>query len=304
MHHVVTGGAGFIGTTLVRRLLMDPGSTVTVVDDLSTGKPGNLHSLADFVEADVAEHWWINEISDPDVIWHLASPCSPPDYQARRVDTLLTNALGTGNALELARQFGAKFVLASTSEVYGDPLVHPQPEEYWGNVSSLGPRSCYDEGKRYAEALTVAAAWEYGLDVRIARIFNTYGPHMPDDGRVVIRFLTAALNGEPIEVHGTGEQTRSFCYVTDTVDALVRLAASGLQVCNIGSPREVTINALAEEVLTVIGTGGQIKHIDGDVDDPQRRCPDITQARSLGWSPDVRLRQGLQATAAWLRETR
>ena len=304
MHHVVTSGAGFIGTTLVRRLLMDSGSTVTVVDDLSTGKPGNLHSLADFVEADVAEHWWINEISDPDVIWHLASPCSPSDYQVRRVDTLLTNALGTGNALELARQFGAKFVLASTSEVYGDPLVHPQPEEYWGNVSSLGPRSCYDEGKRYAEALTVAAAWEYGLDVRIARIFNTYGPHMPDDGRVVIRFLTATLNGEPIEVHGTGEQTRSFCYVTDTVDALVRLAASGLQVCNIGSPREVTINALAEEVLTVIGTGGQIKHIDGDVDDPQRRCPDITQARSLGWSPDVRLRQGLQATAAWLRETR
>lgn len=302
-HHVITGGAGFIGTHLTRRLLLD-GNEVTVVDDLSTGRLGNLYPGARFVEANVVEHGWVEEIDPaPDVVWHLASPCSPPDYQIRRLDTLLANSHGTGNALELARTAGARFVLASTSEVYGDPLVHPQPEDYWGNVSSVGPRSCYDEGKRYAEALTMACRWEYGIDARIVRIFNTYGPHMPDDGRVVIRFLTAALNGEPIEIHGNGLQTRSFGYVTDTVDGLIRVAESDLTVCNVGSEQEITVRDLAANVLAVTGSDSDIKYIAPDVDDPRLRCPDLTRLRGLGWAPEVPLRQGLRSTVAWLQES-
>jgi dTDP-glucose 4,6-dehydratase len=196
----------------------------------------------------------------------------------------------------------AKFVLASSSEVYGDPHVHPQPEEYRGNVSTTGPRSCYDEGKRYAEALCSAYEHRWGFDVKIARLFNTYGPFMPDDGRVVIRFLSAALDGNPIEVHG-GHQTRSFCYVTDTVDGLVRFADSDLDVCNIGSDNEISIDHLAELVLSTVGQGGQIKHVDYDEDDPKQRRPDLTRLCSLGWSPQVSLRQGLQATVSWLRES-
>lgn len=302
--HLITGGAGFIGSHLAGRLVAE-GHKVTVVDDLSTGRAGNVIPSVRLHISDVCRDEWVEaeleESAGPDVVWHLASPCSPPDYQARPVATLMANGVGTINALRLAHQVGAKFVLASTSEVYGDPHVHPQPESYYGNVAPIGPRSCYDEGKRYAEALTAAYGRD-GLDIHIARIFNTYGPLMRDDGRVVMRFLTAATRGEPLEIHGDGEQTRSFCHIDDTVDGLIRLADSSMTVCNIGSDDEVTIRELALLIIhRVTRSTSTLLHLEPDPHDPRIRRPDLSRLHSLGWRQTVGLERGLTRTLDWLR---
>lgn len=299
MHHVITGGAGFIGANLAQRLV-GRGDRVTVVDNLSTGH--NLDIGEVFRNADVRTSGWINDVETPNVVWHLASPCSPPDYQKRRIETLLINAYGTESALELARLAGAKFVLASTSEIYGDPMMHPQPERYRGEVSTVGPRACYDEGKRYAEALAMSYHAEHSVDVKIARLFNTYGPMMADDGRAVIRFMTQAMRNEPIVIHGNGHQTRAFSYVADTIEGLLRFATSQHLVCNIGSDNEISVGALASEICNVVGSDSEIQHVDADVDDPRRRCPDLTLLRSLGWEPHVSLTNGLYLTYKWLQE--
>jgi dTDP-glucose 4,6-dehydratase len=239
-----------------------------------------------------------------DVVFHLASAASPRDYLALPIETLRAGSHGTEHALDLARRDGARFVLASTSEVYGDPHEHPQREQYWGNVNPIGPRSVYDEAKRYAEALTSAYRREHGLDTAIARIFNTYGPGMRvHDGRMIPAFLHQALAGEPITVTGTGEQTRSICYVEDTVRGLLALARSGHPgPVNIGNPHELTVRQVAERITEITGSRSTIELVDAMVDDPQRRCPDISLARdALGWEPKIDADDGLRRTAAWFR---
>jgi dTDP-glucose 4,6-dehydratase len=306
---VLTGGAGFLGSHLATDL-RGAGYDVVAVDDLSTGRAENVaHLAADpgftLVEHDVSTG--LRVTGPVDAVLHFASPASPPAYLARPLATLAVGSEGTRHALDLARTHGARFLLASTSEVYGDPLVHPQPERYFGNVNSVGPRAVYDEAKRFAEAITMAYHREYGLDTKIARIFNTYGPRMaPGDGRVVTNFLEQALAGAPLTVYGDGSQTRSFCWVDDEVRGCLSLLASDWTgPMNLGNPGEFTVLELAKIVIEVTGSDSEIVFEPLPVDDPTRRRPDITLAREvLGWEPEVELRAGVARLAGWYRETR
>jgi dTDP-glucose 4,6-dehydratase len=306
MRAVVTGGAGFVGSHLCERLLAE-GWEVLCLDSLLTGNTANLEGFREdprfgFEERDVTEPTRV--AGGVDWILHFASPASPIDYLEHPIETLRVGALGTMHALDLARDKGAGFVLASTSEVYGDPKVHPQPESYWGNVNPIGPRSVYDESKRYAEALTMAYHRAHGLPVRILRIFNTYGERMRSrDGRAVPTFIRQALAGEPLTVHGDGSQTRSLCYVSDLVEGVWRLTGSELTgPVNIGNPSEITIAELARRISTIAGSRAPIVNTDRPVDDPELRRPDITLARTtLGWEPAVPLDEGLGRTIAWAR---
>ncbi len=298
---VVTGGAGFVGGHLCRAL-REAGHDVIAVDDLSTGSRDQVADLLDDPKFTLLEHDVVEGIpvtGPVDAVLHLASAASVPRYLARPVETLRAGSEGTRNALEMARAHRARFLLASTSEIYGDPLEHPQRESYWGHVNPVGPRAVYDEAKRYAEALTMAYHRTHGVDTKIVRIFNTFGPGLaPGDGRVVSNFLAQAMAGEPLTVYGTGEQTRSFCYVADEVRGILALLASDwVGPMNIGNPEEHTIVELAELVLEVTGSQSKLRFVDLPEDDPTRRCPDISQARDvLGWSPQVPLRTGVELT--------
>ncbi len=308
MRILVTGGAGFVASHLCDRLLAD-GHHVVALDNFITGARRNVAHLAgraDFqlVEADLIEG--IPVAGRFDRVYHLASPASPIDYVELPFQTLYVGSDGTRNALERCLADGARMLLASTSEVYGDPAVHPQVESYWGNVNPVGPRSVYDEAKRYAEALTMAFARYKGVQTRIVRIFNTYGPRMrAEDGRVVPTFIHQALAGQPLTVFGDGGQTRSFCYVSDLVDGLVRLMESGLdQPCNIGNPHERTMLELAEHINRSTGNGAGVIFQPLPKDDPTRRRPDITRARTeLGWEPEVDFAEGIARTIAWFQAT-
>ncbi|MGA5068956.1 UDP-glucuronic acid decarboxylase family protein [Streptomyces exfoliatus] len=304
MRVAVTGGGGFLGSHLCETLLRR-GDSVVCLDNFSTGDAANItHLLSDpafeFQYADVSAS--VEVAGHVDAVAHLASPASPPDYLRQPLETLAVGSRGTENALRLALRHDARFILASTSEVYGDPLVHPQEETYWGNVNSIGPRSVYDEAKRYAEALSAAYRRTHGLDVGIARIFNTYGPRMrPHDGRVVSSFITQALTGEPLTIYGDGKQTRSFCYVDDLVRGLVALLGSSeMGPFNLGNPVERTVSELAETVLTMTGSQSEVKYHPLPVDDPVRRRPVITLAREvLGWEPEIDITEGLRRTVAY-----
>jgi UDP-glucuronate decarboxylase len=301
---LVTGGAGFLGSHLCDRLLAE-GHTVVALDDLSTGTRDNIAHLLGrrsfrFVLHDVTTPFEVQA----EWIFHLACPASPQQYQRNPLKTLITNVLGTLNGLSLASRTGARFLLASTSEVYGDPDVHPQPEDYRGNVSTTGPRACYDEGKRCAETLCFDHHRQAGVDVRVARIFNTYGPRMAsDDGRVVSNFVVQALRGQDITIHGEGQQTRSFCYVDDLVEGLLRMMRSPhAGPINLGNPVEVSIRELAERVIALTGANIQLVSSPRPVDDPRRRCPDIGVARALlGFAPQIGLEEGLRRTAEYFR---
>jgi dTDP-glucose 4,6-dehydratase len=295
---VVTGGAGFLGSHLSDALL-ERGHRVLCVDNLDTGSLTNIDHLRRddfvFVQHDLVSHIEINERID--FVFHLASPASPIDYLRLPLHTLKVGAYGTHNALGLAKHHRARFLLASTSEVYGDPLVHPQPESYWGNVNPIGPRGVYDEAKRYAEAMTMAYHRQQGVDTAIVRIFNTYGPRMrAHDGRAIPTFVRQALSGEPITVFGDGGQTRSFCYVDDLVDGLLRLADSGEHLpVNIGNPEEFTLLELAEKVITLTASDSRIVFEALPANDPKQRRPDITRATELlGWGPKTGLEEGLK----------
>ena len=304
---VVAGGAGFLGSHLCDRLV-ERGDTVVCLDDLSTGSRENVahlmgHERFTLVVTNVSEKVELPDSSKVDAVCNLASPASPPAYLARPFDTLAVGSEGTRRLLELAREHEARFLMASTSEIYGDPEVHPQVESYRGNVDPTGPRSVYDEAKRFSESLTMAMHRTYGVDVGIARIFNTYGPWLaPGDGRVVSNFVSQALRGEPLTVYGDGSQTRSLCYVDDEVAGLLALLDSSLTgPVNIGSPDERTVAELATLVLEVAGSHSPIVYLPLPIDDPTRRCPDITLAASaLGWKPTTELRDGLAATIAYL----
>ncbi len=306
MRVLITGAAGFLGSHLCDRFLAD-GHEVVGVDNFVTGDPANLAHLEDEAGFQLVEHDVTRFIDVPgrlDGVLHLASPASPVDYLELPIETLKVGSAGTHNALGLARARHARFLLASTSEVYGDPHVHPQPESYWGNVNPIGPRSVYDEAKRFAEALTMAYHRRHGLDVRIIRIFNTYGPRMrPGDGRVVSNFIVQALSAEPITVYGDGSQTRSFCYASDEVEGIYRLFLSDeVGPVNVGNPDEFTILELAELVLELTGSGSTIGRRPLPADDPKLRRPDISLARrSLGWEPRVPLREGLERTIPYFR---
>ncbi|MCZ7647137.1 MAG: SDR family oxidoreductase [Planctomycetota bacterium] len=301
MRIVVTGAAGFLGSHLVDRLLGE-GHEVVGVDSLITGSPVNLAHLREnrrfhFIQADVTRYIGVNGAVDR--VFHMASPASPKDFPRYPVHICKVGALGTLNALGLSKAKGARMLLASTSEVYGDPQVHPQVEGYWGHVNPIGERSMYDEAKRFAEALTMSYHHQNHVDTRIVRIFNTYGPRMRlDDGRVLPNFMRSALRDEPIAIYGDGSQTRSFCYVDDLVDGLVRLMESGVdEPVNIGNPEEVTILEFAREIVEIIGSRSRIVNEPLPKDDPVRRRPDITRARTLlGWEPRVGRREGLTRT--------
>jgi dTDP-glucose 4,6-dehydratase len=301
---LVTGGAGFLGSHLCEALL-EKGDRVICLDNLETGSLANIDHLRDdaftFVNHDVSEPIRVDEPLD--AVYHLAALASPIDYMRLPLHSLKTGSYGTHNALGLAKWKRARFLLASTSEVYGDPEVHPQPETYWGNVNPIGPRGVYDEAKRYAEALTMAYHRQQGVDTAIVRIFNTYGPRMrPNDGRAIPNFLSQALAEKPLTVYGDGSQTRSFCYVEDLIRGLILLAESGEHMpVNIGNPGEYTILELAEAVLAATGSSSQIVFEALPVDDPQVRQPDITRARQLlGWEPEIALGEGLRRTLASL----
>ena len=304
---VITGGAGFLGSHLGDALL-ERGDEVVAIDNLITGDTRNIeHNFGrtgfSFVEADVSNYLWVP--GEVDVVMHFASPASPIDYLEMPIQTLKVGSLGTHNSLGLAKAKGAKFFMASTSEVYGDPLVHPQTEEYWGNVNPVGPRGVYDEAKRFSEAMTMAYHTHHGLDTRIVRIFNTYGPRMrPNDGRVVSNFIVQALKGEDLTIYGDGSQTRSFTYVGDEIRGFLALLDSDIHTpVNVGNPNEFTISQLAELVTEIIDTGSVVTYHDLPVDDPMQRKPDITKAREhLDWEPVVQLREGLGFTIDYFRE--
>ena len=302
---VITGAAGFIGSHLSETLL-DLGYSVVGIDNLLTGDVANVSHLANrdfaFIKHDVTNY--IDVDGPVDAVLHWASPASPLDYLQWPIQTMKVGALGTHNALGLAKAKRARFVLASTSEVYGDPLEHPQRESYWGNVNPIGPRGVYDEAKRFAEAITMAYHRYHGLDTKIVRIFNTYGPRMRvSDGRAVPTFIPQALRGEDITVFGDGQQTRSFTYITDLVDGIIRLMASDVhEPVNIGNPHELTIEEIARTIIRMTGSSSRLVYRDLPVDDPKVRKPDITRARTLlGWEPKVDLERGLGQTIAYFR---
>jgi len=305
MRTLVTGGAGFLGSHLCERLLRD-GHEVLCLDNFFTGRKRNLHPLLGDPNFELVRHDIVQPILlEVDRIYHLACPASPIHYQYNPVKTIKTNVLGTLHMLGLAKRIRARFLLASTSEVYGDPQVHPQTEEYWGHVNPVGIRSCYDEGKRVAETFTMDYHRQSKVDVRIIRIFNTYGPRMlADDGRVVSNFIVQALKGRDITVYGEGSQTRSFCYVDDLIDGMVRMMdAEGLiGPVNLGNPDEFTILELAQKVIALTGSRSKIVYRPLPSDDPTQRQPDITLARQrLGWQPKIPLDQGLQRTIDYFR---
>jgi UDP-glucuronate decarboxylase len=303
---MVTGGAGFIGSHLTRRLL-DEGQEVLVVDNFYSGSRGNLSDVMGNPRLELMRH----DVTFPlyvevDEIYHLACPASPVFYQRDPVQTTKTSVMGSINMLGLAKRTKARILLSSTSEVYGDPVVHPQPETYWGNVNPIGIRSCYDEGKRCAETLFFDYRRQHDIPIKVARIFNTYGPGMrPDDGRVVSNFIVSALKGEPLTIFGDGSQTRSFCFVDDLVDGLLKLMSTPHEVTgpiNIGNPNEFTMNELAGLVTEIVGSTAGVEYHPLPTDDPTQRQPDISVARSrLGWQPTVELREGLAATVEYFR---
>lgn len=301
---LVAGGAGFLGSHLCDQLLHD-GHKVICVDNFSTGRMDNLWHLLRFDTFSFIRHDIISSIDVPvDEIYNLACPASPPHYQADPIHTMKTCVFGSLNLLELAARHQARIFQASTSEVYGDPQVHPQPESYWGNVNSFGPRSCYDEGKRSAETLFRDFHVKYGVDIRIARIFNTYGPRMrPDDGRVVSNFIVQALKGQDITVYGDGSQSRSFCYVDDLIKGFLRLMGDQSAIhtpVNLGNPVEFTVRELAEQIVSMTGSSSKIVYRQLPIDDPRQRRPDITVAkRELGWEPSVALTDGLKSTVSY-----
>jgi dTDP-glucose 4,6-dehydratase len=306
---LITGAAGFLGSHLSDRFLAE-GHHVVGIDNLVTGDTANVAHLEresrfTFDRQDVSRGLTVS--APLDGVLHFASPASPPDYLEHPIATLDAGSLGTRNALELARAHEARFFMASTSEVYGDPLEHPQREVYWGNVNPVGPRSVYDEAKRFSEAMTMAYHRAHGVDTRIVRIFNTYGPRMrPRDGRVVSNFIVQALAGEPLTIYGDGSQSRSFCYVSDEIDGLYRLFMRGdADPTNVGNPEEFTVRELAEIVVELTGSTSKVVSKPLPADDPRRRCPDITKAReTLGWSPRVPLREGLKLTIEWFKTQR
>ncbi len=303
---VVTGAAGFLGSHLVDYLLKK-GHRVIGIDNFVTGTVDNIahhagNSDFKFIQQDVTEFLFLD--TPVDYVWHFASPASPVDYLELPIQTLKVGSLGTHKALGLAKTKGARFLLASTSEIYGDPLVHPQPETYWGNVNSIGPRGCYDEAKRFAEALTMAYHREHGILTRIVRIFNTYGPRMRiNDGRVVPNFVRQALQNKPITVFGEGLQTRSFCFYSDLIEGIYRLMMSDEDMpVNIGNPQEFTMMEFAQEVIRATGSRSKVVHKPLPVDDPRQRRPDISRARKeLGWKPQVNLAEGLAKTIPYFK---
>jgi dTDP-glucose 4,6-dehydratase len=303
---VVTGGAGFLGSHLVD-LLLTRGHRVIAIDNFVTGTVENIEHLAGntnfkFIQQDVTEFIFLH--GPVDYVWHFASPASPIDYLELPIQTLKVGSLGTHKALGLAKEKGARFLIASTSEIYGDPLVHPQTEAYWGNVNTIGPRGCYDESKRFAEALTMAYHREHGIQTRIVRIFNTYGPRMRlNDGRVVPAFISQAIQNKPITVFGDGKQTRSFCYCSDLIEGIYRLMMSPhSKPVNIGNPHEMTMLQFAEQIIKATGSRSKIIFKPLPQDDPKQRRPDITRARTwLKWEPQVPLREGLKSTIAYFR---
>jgi dTDP-glucose 4,6-dehydratase len=305
---VVLGAAGFLGSHLADKFI-ELGDEVVGVDDFSSGHIRNIAHLVDhprfnFIEADISHSIPVD--GSIDGVLNFASLASPPRYVARQRHTLRTGSAGTENALELATKNKARFLMASTSEIYGDPTVHPQDEMYWGNVNPVGPRSCYDEAKRYSEALCMAYSRECGTDVGIARIFNTYGPRLDKlDGRVVSNFIWQALNGQPLTIYGTGEQTRSFCYVDDEVLGLLALFSSKeVGPINIGNPAEVTMNELAKQIVELTKSSSSIEYCPLPVDDPTKRRPDISKAKNkLKWSPKIDLQTGLERTISWFRSS-
>jgi dTDP-glucose 4,6-dehydratase len=303
---VITGAAGFIGSHLSEALL-DRGHSVVGIDNLLTGSTSNIAHLANrdflFIKHDVTNYIYVE--GPVDAVLHWASPASPIDYLELPIPTLKVGALGTHKALGLAKEKKARFVLASTSEVYGDPLEHPQKESYWGNVNPIGPRGVYDEAKRFAEAITTAYHRFHGVDAKIVRIFNTYGPRMRlNDGRAVPAFMSQALRGEDVTIFGSGQQTRSFCYVSDLVDGIIRLMESDVNdPVNIGNPHEMTIEEIARAIIRLTGSTSKIVYRPLPVDDPKVRQPDITRARTLlGWEPKVGLEEGLTKTLAYFRK--
>jgi len=306
MRVLITGAAGFLGSHLADRFLRD-GHDVVGLDNFLTGSPENIAHLTgnakfQFIRHNISDYTYV--AGRLDGVLHFASPASPIDYLELPIQTLKVGSLGTINSLGIARAKGARFFLASTSEIYGDPLVHPQTEAYWGNVNSIGPRSVYDEAKRFAEAVTMAYHRHHGVDTRIVRIFNTYGPRMrPHDGRVVSNFIVQALTGEPLTLYGDGTQTRSFCYVDDEVEGIFRLFMHGdAEPTNIGNPDEYTVKELAEMVLELTGSKSELVHLPLPTDDPKVRKPDITRAReTLGWEPRVPVREGLTKTIEYFR---
>ncbi|NBW66353.1 SDR family oxidoreductase [bacterium] len=306
MRVLITGAAGFLGSHLADRFLAE-GHSVVGLDNFITGHADNIahlfgHERFEFMRHDISNYTYV--AGDLDGVLHFASPASPVDYLEWPIQTLKVGSLGTHNAVGIATHKKARFFLASTSEVYGDPLVHPQPESYWGNVNPVGPRGVYDEAKRFAEAMTMAYHTYHGVDTRIIRIFNTYGPRMrPRDGRVVSNFIVQALNGEPITLYGDGSQTRSFCYVDDEIDGIYKLFMHGDSTpTNIGNPVEYTVKQLAEIVVELTGTKSEIVHQPLPVDDPKVRQPDISKARAtLGWEPQVDVREGVRRTIDYFR---
>ncbi len=304
---VITGGAGFLGSHLSDRLLAE-GYDVVAVDNLVTGSEDNIAHLRgdsrfEYVRQDITQPYTVP--GPVDLVYHFASPASPVDYLELPLETLLVGSVGTHHTLDLARDKGARFLVASTSEVYGDPTVHPQPEEYFGNVNPNGTRAVYDEAKRYAEAVTFAYRRKFGMDAKIVRIFNTYGPRMRlKDGRVVPAFISQALRGEPLTVFGDGKQTRSFCYVSDLIDGIFKLSVSEQSgPINVGNPIERTMLEFAEEILKATGSASAVVHVPlPTADDPKQRRPDITKARTLlGWEPRVPLEEGLKETIAYFK---